>query len=32
LREALQVIEVRMLDHIVVGAGQTTSMAERGLM
>jgi DNA repair protein RadC len=32
LREALQVIEVRMLDHIVVGAGQATSMAERCLI
>lgn len=32
LRDALQVIEVRMLDHIVVGASQTTSMAERGLV
>jgi DNA repair protein RadC len=32
LRDALQVIEVRMLDHIIVGASQTTSMAERGLV
>ncbi len=32
LREALALIDVRILDHIVVGAQQTTSMAERGLI
>lgn len=32
LREALSLIEVRLLDHIVVGAQKTTSMAERGLI
>ena len=30
LREALELIDVRLLDHIVVGAQSTTSLAERG--
>jgi DNA repair protein RadC len=30
LREALQLIDVRLLDHIIIGAQSTTSMAERG--
>lgn len=30
LREALELIEVRVLDHIVVSASGTTSMAQRG--
>ena len=29
---ALRVVEVRVLDHLVVGAGCVTSFAERGLM
>ena len=32
LRDALRVIDVRVLDHIVVGAGRTVSFAERGLL
>jgi DNA repair protein RadC len=32
LREALELIEVRLLDHIIVGAQSTTSLAERGLI
>jgi DNA repair protein RadC len=32
LRDALQLIGVRILDHIVVGAGSCVSMAGRGLM
>jgi DNA repair protein RadC len=32
LRHALQLIDVRVLDHIVVGADATVSMAERGLL
>lgn len=32
LRKALALIEVRVLDHIIVAATETTSMAERGLM
>lgn len=32
LAEALQVIEVRVLDHIVVAGGGTVSFAERGLL
>jgi DNA repair protein RadC len=32
LREVLSLIEVRLLDHIIVGAQRTTSMAERGLL
>lgn len=32
LRDALQLVGVRVLDHLVVGAGEPTSMAARGLM
>ena len=32
LRSALQLLDVRVLDHIVVGQGRVVSMAERGLM
>ena len=32
LRAALQLVDVRVLDHIVVGQGQVVSMSERGLM
>ena len=32
LKEALALIDVRVLDHIVVGSGEAVSMAERGLM
>lgn len=32
LRSALQLVDVRVLDHMVVGANQVTSFAERGLL
>ncbi|MEO8747948.1 MAG: DNA repair protein RadC [Rhodanobacter sp.] len=32
LRDALQLIGVRVLDHLVIGAGEPVSMAARGLM
>ena len=32
LRDALALIDVRMLDHLIVGRGVQTSMAERGLI
>ncbi len=32
LREALLLIDVRVLDHVVVGTGEAVSMAERGLI
>ncbi len=32
LVRALQLVDVRVLDHLVVGQGQVVSMAERGLM
>ena len=32
LKTALQMIDVRVLDHIIVGHGQVVSLAERGLM
>jgi len=32
LRIALELIDIRLLDHIIVGAQGTTSMAERGLI
>ncbi|MHA6896399.1 RadC family protein [Ralstonia pseudosolanacearum] len=32
LREALALVEIRMLDHIVVAGAKTTAFAERGLL
>lgn len=32
LKAALKLVDVRVLDHIIVGQGQTVSLAERGLM
>ena len=32
LQEALDLVDVRVLDHVIVGCGQTTSFAERGLL
>ena len=32
IQSAMQLMDIRVLDHIVVGAGQHTSMAERGMM
>ena len=32
LKSALALVDVRVLDHIIVGIGETLSMAERGLM
>jgi DNA repair protein RadC len=32
LKSALQLVDVRVLDHVVVGQGQVVSMAERGLL
>lgn len=32
LKSALHLVDVRVLDHIIVGAGQTLSMAEKGLL
>ena len=32
LRSALALVDVRVLDHVIVGAGETLSMAERGLL
>lgn len=32
LRDALQLISVRVLDHLVIGSGEPTSMAARGLI
>lgn len=32
VRAALALVEVRLLDHIIVAGGQTTSLAERGMM
>lgn len=32
LRSALQLVDVRVLDHLVVGQGQVVSFAERGLL
>jgi DNA repair protein RadC len=32
LRQALALVDVRVLDHVVIGRLQAVSMAERGLM
>jgi DNA repair protein RadC len=32
LKEALNVVDIRILDHIVVGGTDTVSLAERGLI
>ena len=32
LQQALALIDVRVLDHVVVGNGETLSMAEQGLL
>jgi DNA repair protein RadC len=32
LRDALSLVEVRVLDHFIVGEGEGTSFAERGLL
>lgn len=32
LREALALVEIRLLDHVIVGAGRCLSLAERGLI
>jgi DNA repair protein RadC len=31
LKEALMLVEVRILDHVIVGAMETVSFAEKGL-
>lgn len=32
LRDALQLVDIRVLDHVIVGDGTTTSLAARGLI
>ena len=32
LRVALETIDVRVLDHLIIGSSQVVSLAERGLM
>jgi len=32
LKSALELVDIRLLDHLIIGDGQTTSMASRGLM
>lgn len=32
LKSALELIDVRVLDHLIIGAGEYTSLAERGLL
>ncbi|RXM21969.1 hypothetical protein EO238_26275, partial [Citrobacter sp. AAK_AS5] len=32
LRDALALVDVRVLDHLVVGDGEVASFAERGLL
>jgi DNA repair protein RadC len=32
LKEALSLVDIRLLDHLVVGDGETVSFSERGLI
>jgi DNA repair protein RadC len=32
IRDALSLVDIRVLDHIIVAGGDTTSLAERGLL
>ena len=32
VKEALALVDIRLLDHIIVGDGQCVSLAERGLL
>jgi DNA repair protein RadC len=32
LRDALGLVDIRVLDHLIVGAGHAVSFAERGLL
>jgi len=32
LKSALELVDIRLLDHLIIGDGKTTSMASRGLM
>lgn len=32
LRAALELVDIRLLDHLIIGAGKTTSLASRGLL
>jgi DNA repair protein RadC len=32
LQQALDLVDVRVLDHLIVGDGEVVSLAERGLM
>ena len=32
LKTALAMVDVRVLDHVIVGGANTTSLAERGLL
>jgi DNA repair protein RadC len=32
LRDALALVDIRILDHIIVAGGETLSLAERGLI
>jgi DNA repair protein RadC len=32
VKEALALIDVRLVDHLIVGAGRVLSMAEKGLL
>jgi len=32
LRDALSLVDIRVLDHVIVAGGDTTSFAQRGLL
>ena len=32
LKSALELVDIRLLDHLVIGDGRATSMASRGLL
>ena len=32
LKAALELVDIRLLDHLIIGDGETTSLADRGLL
>jgi DNA repair protein RadC len=32
LQEALALVDIRVIDHVIVGGGEAVSLAERGLL
>jgi DNA repair protein RadC len=32
LQEALALVDIRVIDHVIIGGGETVSLAERGML